>query len=52
MNSIKFNNVHLLYSSYSDVFYPEDNINHTEEYIDVCGFCPENYPWLDNPLGE
>jgi len=36
---------------YEDVYYPEDGID-GEEYIKVCGYCPENYPWLHNPEGN
>jgi len=37
---------------YEDVHYPEDGMDGNEEYIKVCGYCPENFPWLHNPLGE
>ena len=45
-------NVFRNYHRYEDVYYPEDGMDHTEEYIKVCGYCPENYPWLHNPMGE
>ena len=37
---------------YENVYYPEDGMDHTEEYIEVCGYCPENFPWLHNPMGK
>ena len=37
---------------YENVNYPEDGMDGTEEYIEVCGSCPENFPWLHNPMGE
>ena len=37
---------------YEDVYYPEDGMDHTQEYIKVCGYCPENFPWLYNPEGK
>jgi len=37
---------------YDDVYYPEDGMDHTSEYITVCGSCPPNYPWLHNPMGN
>ena len=36
---------------YENVYYPEDGMDYTEEYIEVCGYCPENFPWLHNPMG-
>jgi hypothetical protein len=45
-------NVFRNYPRYEDVYYPEDGMDNTEEYIKVCGYCPENYPWLHNPMGE
>merc|ERR1711972_1155682 len=38
--------------SYENVYHPEDGMDHTEEVIKVCGYCPENYPWLHNPMGN
>ena len=40
------------YLRYENVNYPEDGMDGTEEYIEVCGSCPENFPWLHNPMGE
>ena len=37
---------------YENVYHPEDGMDHTEEIIKVCGYCPENYPWLHNPEGN
>ena len=37
---------------YENVYHPEDGMDHTEEVIKVCGYCPENYPWLHNPMGN
>ena len=28
------------------------NIIDGQEYIKVCGYCPENFPWLHNPEGN
>ena len=44
--------LHFFQFRYEDVYYPEDGMEHTQEYIKVCGYCPENFPWLHNPEGN
>ena len=29
-----------------------EDIHDVEEYLKVCDYCPDNYPWLGNPEGN
>ena len=52
MGNLQKTKINLNNFRYENVYHPEDGMDHTEEVIKVCGYCPENYPWLHNPEGN